>query len=388
MPILEEEYVKRLATGCVAGALLLCGTAAQAQQKVILSWISKKALGAPISVNGPTQVEIVVTGVNDILYSYEGSITATPVQLSNIGGGGAGFQERIACPAQNLVNLIQKNWESWQVNPLVDERKQVTAGGPPNSVSVQTTEAFYKQNVEALYKKAAAKPRIGACTGWQELTQRYRDWEERLKSRHTYTIDATLEPLNNYTIHIREYYADENSQQRLTNACMQNGTASECTIDYEPKNDILTASGGYLISELQARSYNRANVPGSTDAVLQVGGTGRVSSVLAALINVKLPCFWGTSWGRFVPPCSPDGNEWGWALSVGPALQLGGSGQATKAGLFGGISLHLWKYVYVTPGIHVGDFADFPGGFTKPGQDIPSSFTSPLTAETRTSARF
>lgn len=253
---------------------------------------------------------------------------------------------------------------------------------------MQTTEAFYKENIEALYKEAVAKPGIGTCDGWSDLTTKYNNWEERLKSPHTYTIDTSLEPLNSYTIHIREYYADETSQPRLTSACTQNGAASECTIDYEPKNDILTASGGYLISELQARSYNRANIPGSTDAVLQVGGTGRVSSVLAALVNVKLPCFWGSSWGRFVPPCSPDDNEWGWALSAGPVLQLGGSGQATKAGLFGGISLHFWKYVYVTPGIHVGDFADFPAGFTKPGQDIPSSFTSPLTAQTRTSARF
>lgn len=113
--------MKKLVIGCVAGALLLCGTAARAQQRVILSWISKKAVGAPISVNGPTQVEIVVSGVNDILYSYEGSITATPLQLPSLGGGGGGTGPKLACPAQDLVNTIKKNWDSWQVNPLVDE---------------------------------------------------------------------------------------------------------------------------------------------------------------------------------------------------------------------------------------------------------------------------
>jgi hypothetical protein len=56
-------------------------------------------------------------------------------------------------------------------------------------------------------------------------------------------------------------------------------------------------------------------------------------------------------------------------------------------GLFTGISLHLWNYFYLTPGIHVGEFADFPAGISQ-GQSIPSTFTGPLNPVTRTSARF
>ena len=44
--------------------------------------------------------------------------------------------------------------------------------------------------------------------------------------------------------------------------------------------------------------------------------------------------------------------------------------------------------MYLTPGFHVGQFADFPAGFTHSGQDIPPSFTGPLTPQTRTTARF
>lgn len=64
------------------------------------------------------------------------------------------------------------------------------------------------------------------------------------------------------------------------------------------------------------------------------------------------------------------------------------SDQTTRVGLFAGVSVHFWKYMYLTPGFHVGQFADFPAGFTHSGQDIPPSFTGPLTPQTRTTARF
>jgi hypothetical protein len=56
--------------------------------------------------------------------------------------------------------------------------------------------------------------------------------------------------------------------------------------------------------------------------------------------------------------------------------------------MFAGLSFHLWKYMYLTGGVHIGDFADFPAGFTHAGQDIPASFTGNLTPTTRTTARF
>ena len=59
----------------------------------------------------------------------------------------------------------------------------------------------------------------------------------------------------------------------------------------------------------------------------------------------------------------------------------------SNVGFFGGVSAHLWKRFYVTPGIHVGEFADFPPGFTAPNQPIPSGFGQ-LNPNKRWTARF
>lgn len=376
-----------LALGCAC----LLAAAAPAQQRITLSWTSKKAEGSPISVNAPTHVVIEITDVNDFLYTYRGFVTAEPMQLPGAPAIKFAGQLPEGCePVATTVRGIIKTWTtSWQLDPWLDKEGHKVKS--PNSVSVQATEEFYKNEIEMpLRELLRGNPKPESCdiADWAGLKAKYDEWEKRMASPHTYSMDATLEPLNNYTIHLSEYAYDENHDPQLTNACTQNGTPTECTIQYQPSNDILSASGGYLLSELQSRSYDRVNVPGSTDAVLGVGGTGRVSSVLAALVNVRIPCFWGSGTGRYIPPCSPHEDEWGWALSAGPVLQLGGSGETTRAGLFAGISLHLWKYVYLTPGVHIGEFADFPAGFTRSGQDIPSSFTSPLTPRTRTSARF
>ena len=134
-----------------------------------------------------------------------------------------------------------------------------------------------------------------------------------------------------------------------------------------------------MFSELPSRTYSRQNVPGSTDAVLAVGGNS-MSSLLTALVNVKLPC--GFEW------CSKD-TGYSFAVSVGPALSLNGGGNGvSQVGLFGGLSLGFWKYLFLTGGVHVGQFAGFPAGFTHAGQDIPSSFTASLTPVGRTSTRF
>jgi hypothetical protein len=152
------------------------------------------------------------------------------------------------------------------------------------------------------------------------------------------------------------------------------------------QTNLLSASGGFLFSELQSRTYTRANVPGVTDAVLQVNGAGPVNSLLTALVNVKIPCFWPSQ--PKIPPCTTSPDTWGWMFSIGPAYEVGSDSQTTRVGLFAGVSVHFWKYMYLTPGIHVGKFADFPPGFTHSGQDIPPSFTGALTPTTRPTARF
>jgi len=364
-----------------------------AQQIVRISWQTKQPQNGPITVDQNTPVHIVVTGVNDLLYSYEGYVTGVPTPPPNINfpvaaagapAGPAGCDDVTAA-----LKTINQDTKGWQLNPWVDEKGKDLTGATPNSVSLKTSTDFYASHIAAKFS-LVSQNQAHTCsldTQWSTINLFIQDWVQRLTRPHTYELDTTLAPLNDYTIHLIEYAYDATHNLTMTNACSQGGTAVECTIKYQPQTNLLSASGGFLLSQLQSRTYTRANVPGMTDGVLQVNDTGPVNSLLTALVNVKFPCFWPSH--PKIPPCSPDPDTWGWMFSIGPALQLGsGSDQTSRVGLFTGISVHFWKYMYLTPGFHVGKFADFPAGFSHNGQDIPSSFTGALTAQPRTTARF
>ena len=376
------------------GGLLLLSESCPAQQQITVSWATKQPQNTPISVNQATPVKIVVTGVNDLLYVYDGYITAAPQPLPDAlttlaTESAARVLSQQCTDVTNTLNAIGKGMSSWQLNAWVDSSgKPIAAGGTPNSVSLTTSQQFYQNEIANKFSPitAASAASCGLSNTWNEINLFVQDWTSRLTRPHTYTINQTLIPLNDYTIHLVEYAYDEKHNLTMTNACSQNGKASECTIQYSPQNDLISVSGGFLLSQLQSRTYNRAMVPGQTDSVLQVDGLGSVNPLLVTLVNVKLPCFWNA---RYVPPCSPNSDQWGWAFSIGPALKLTSSNnQTSPVGLFAGISLHAWKYLYITPGVHVAGFADFPPGFSHNGQDVPSSFTGQLTPQTRTSVRF
>ena len=68
-----------------------------------------------------------------------------------------------------------------------------------------------------------------------------------------------------------------------------------------------------------------------------------------------------------------DRDSYGLALSAGPVLKLGGKSDASSFGFFAGVSGHLYHRFYITPGIHFGQFADFPVGFGN-GSTVPENF--------------
>ena len=362
-----------------------------AQQQITILWVSKQPQSGPITVDQSTPVHIVVTGVNDALYYYEGYVTAEPTPLPNIqfpSVASAAAGTTGCTDVTSTLKAIAGDMKSWQLNPWVDNKGKDLTGGTPNSVSMETTRQFYVSNIATKFATVSQAQAQTCSLGsqWSDINAFTQDWAQRLSRPHTYEIDTTLMPLNDYTIHLIEYAYDASHNLQMTNACTQNAKATECTIKYQPTTNLLSASGGFLFSQLQSRTYTRANVPGGTDSVLQVNGAGRVNSLLTALVNVKIPCFWPSQ--PKIPPCSPTSDSWGWMFSIGPVLQLGSNDQTTRVGMFTGISVHFWKYMYVTPGLHVGNFADFPPGFTHSGQDIPSSFTGALTPQTRPTARF
>jgi hypothetical protein len=142
--------------------------------------------------------------------------------------------------------------------------------------------------------------------------------------------------------------------------------------------DVLTLSGGFLFTKLQARSYAAVSQPvpppaGSppntlptSQTVLGVSGLGRgMRPTLVALFNYHAPWRMGKLNTR----------DFGFAFSVGPVIEIAsGKADTSKFGAFVGGSYHLWQRLFVTAGVHFGEFADFPQGFNAPGNVLPANF--------------
>jgi hypothetical protein len=151
------------------------------------------------------------------------------------------------------------------------------------------------------------------------------------------------------------------------------------TFHFDPSFGILSSSAGFLLTNLPARSYSSAtapdpNDPTKTQNVLKVDYGSGTRPALAVLLTGNLP--------------QVNRRNYGLGVSGGPVFDISnGKADTSRFGFFGGISLRLTPWIFLTPGVHVGEFADFPPGFTHAGQVIPPNTGTP-TATKRYTARF
>ncbi|MGA8761674.1 MAG: hypothetical protein WB562_02200, partial [Candidatus Sulfotelmatobacter sp.] len=178
---------------------------------------------------------------------------------------------------------------------------------------------------------------------------------------HSVDFTVNLEPNQNY-----EFKLQEDWKGKSTDGGTMSWSCGE--------NDIVNLSVGPLITTLPYRTYVQQQVPTATGTQneLVVNGSTPVNVLGAALINIYPPF--------------PKPNWTGFAFSVGPVYTLGDAPGVSKLGLFVGGSFHLYRSFFLTPGIHIGQFADYPAGFHQ-GSVIPSGFGS-LTPVTRNTAHF
>jgi len=113
----------------------------------------------------------------------------------------------------------------------------------------------------------------------------------------------------------------------------------------------------------------------ATQNVLGVNYRNGPQVALVGLVNFNLP---DIPWfNNNVIPLN--GRNYGLAISAGPTYGLtNGKSDASRIGFFGGISVHLWNQFFLTPGVNVGQFSDFPQGYTGPGQVIPPNIGTPI----------
>jgi len=126
-----------------------------------------------------------------------------------------------------------------------------------------------------------------------------------------------------------------------------------------------------MATTLAARTYTATNVPNLTSPVLVVNNNSKVRPGAVALLNYSVPkldSYWG-----------------GLALSAGPVITFGSGGaNVSTLGFFTGVSGHFWHRLYITPGFHFGQFADFPAGFSV-GTPVPKTIAAPAPVDRWTS---
>lgn len=340
------------------GAIALFGmaSAASAETPAVtqIDWETRTA-ACPGKVTQSTNLVFRITDVNDMLIdfatgeraTYRFRAKGTPVSVvppSNFAlQTGQGLA---ACPVNGATLSRQLNAIRGLKDPLITP----PVGGP--SVSLRETINTARSHIEVTtieteYANDSCKTLFDAVA-----TDPVVDWIARLRAAgHDVDLKVNLEPNLNYRFTLDEMWKGQ--------------TTRGGHLDwYCGESDVLTLSAGPLISSLENRTYAKQQVPTgdgtTTQNQLVVSGTG--PNILgAALLNYHLP----------LPAGWPDWT--GLAFSVGPVYTLGNAVGVSHLGLFLGVSAHLNRSVFITPGIHIGEFADFPAGFHS-GSPIPSGF--------------
>ncbi len=355
------------------------GTSLLSQQPVTVDWTTKGLGVHPATVERDTDVVIRVEHVNDILFAYSISLTGTPrdnfdsalianaFQLAGKGAAeGVGCDQRLIDGVTSATKILSDS-----INTFFKLPETITTGcsaSAPCSVTLDQARQHWRDDTSSKLINAQDKQDEFStlCRAQQyakadeevlNMLKKAHDLEGRLKSDdHVVTKNDVLKPDTDYVLSITQLYLGIPTKD---------GTA---TLQLKPNNNRLTLSAGALFSEVQNRSYATVAAPDpngtGTKNILSVGGISTFSPTSVALLNYQIPRF--------------DFDSAGLAFSTGPVFRLGSKSDVSSFGYFVGASIHLFHRVFVTPGFHLGEFADFPPGFTQVNQQVPAGFTTPI----------
>jgi hypothetical protein len=358
-PPLLTGVLRAGADTALAATTPAAGTPPAAENVVGVDWQTRTAGCPPKVTQSSTRATVRVTNINDILVDFNTGAKAeyqlrakgTPVSAVAPGAGiftGQSGALDSNCPIQNLQALLNHIRQQVNANPFISPPQP---GGRSIPLSTTLGAALNIEGVSQILNAISQ----GTCTNLFAgfTNDPVFSWVSQLRGSHSYDFSVVLEPNQNYEFTLKELWKGaETSGGEIRWNCGE--------------KDIFTLSVGPLVSTLPSRTYNHQKAPvppGSTTTqdILTVGNKSNLNVLGAALINYHFPQ------PRFLP------NRAGLALSVGPVYTLGSTPNVSALGLFVGTSFNLSRSVFLTPGVHIGQFADFPEGFG-PGSVIPNQF--------------
>lgn len=366
---------------------------------VVYDRSTDQLLNYPRTVNRRQTVRVIIINVNNIMYEYRIEVTAIPRAINDWGqfnnsitrsarqAAAQGVRQVDACTiplseATSALTALKDQLGQEEALPIYWYNKGQMAA-PDKSYTLAESLKAWNENVAPkvadLRAKATALEALadqGKCTSstseirmfiksFNELNDVIKRIEDKVNSSHVAEVTTVLQPDNDYSVTVREFF--QTSSGKLTEI-----ESGKRTFKFSPVSNILTLSVGPLFSTIQDRAYDPRKSPTSTENVLVVEGNSKLRPEGVALLNYMLPRL--------------DNDTFGLALSAGPVIRFGSKSDLATLGFFTGFSVNLYRRLYITPGFHTGEFADFPVGFSN-GQAVPANFGE-LTPVKRWTTRF
>jgi hypothetical protein len=348
---------------------------AQAQYGV--NWPTQPATPFATEVQPGTQT-VRVSGLNDFLYAYDINVveitTPTPQNLpsgaliacpdsyaqvkalaADVSTASAAYLKLFPDTAANPKKLLdtQNDWKN-NVKPSYDKIDTETAAAEDeaNAISDAATKRFCQITVK----------------GAEDTYNRVLKPADAKLNQGTHTAEATF-PVKNCKSEI------------LTIVEKYKGTPTgqSVTVRLDAECDQVTVGGGVLLSEIQQRSYTSTPLPNQTGQFLSVSGAGKFHPTLVGLTSFNFP------WEPVSHGFASKLGDMRLGISVGPVIQ-GTKSDVSTFGWFTGGTVSFLHRLYISTGVHIGEFADYPAGF-KNGQQIPANFGA-LTPVKRWTTRF
>lgn len=344
------------------------------EAQATIDWSTKKFSSCPSSIApGNGKLDIEVTNLNTILYRYDISVSdaTTPLDVdnfSNISGFFKGTGEAAPVTNDPCPGLVQtlKDAAS-QARSEFTKLSPRDASGSLKSIPLDQTlkdwNAFigsdsYKKFVNALQslqanKDCAAKNQtdVDQAITLQRDIDNFRDAVRTSTPNRKTSAHLTPNAKNSITAHITEYVYDGGDRSTVSTQDI-----GPCDVSV----NVLTLSAGVLVSTIAGQDYvsvKSSTVPSTNILVVQDARNIQPNGLF--LLNYDVPKLSGQSVGA--------------TISAGPTYRLAGPSNTSNFGFFAGGGGHLWRYFFVTIGVHLGEFADFPAGFGS-GSIIPADY--------------
>lgn len=347
---------------------------ASAQPSVVVDWPTRTLVASPPELGRSTGAIITIRNVNDVLYDYTVDLVEVRRALDDFTLFGGTLTPKLAasplqpgvCPIsetrQQLAVVGDAIARNHDLVPVTKDRKYL-------SVPVEATVAAWASDVAPLVADAKAleariRQDIAQCPNQQEadafLRREFAPFEarvavveRRLSGSHSIQVPVTLRPDSDYTLVVTE---------RFRGGATVDGNKS---FRFSPASTVLTLSAGVGVTWLEGRAYSSRNAPGvnpgdATRTLLSVDGKGQ-RPALVALLNYQIP--------------KAATADFGVAIATGPVFAFSsGTKNTSSLGVFAGLSVHLFRRFFISPGAHLGEFADTPLGFRGEGDVVPPNF--------------